>query len=243
MKNCMKMNFQRTTLRPGTSILIHSATGGIGIAALNVALYHECKVFVTVGTQEKRDYLRINYPQIPSIYSNRYKCYNLNAFLVDNHIGSSRDNSFENMIKNETNGLGVDIVLNSLSEEKLQASVRCLARGGKFMEIGKFDLMNNNTLNLLLLEKEASYHGIMLDNIFDSTNAIKVQIGERMSNGIKAGYVKPLPRKVFSHEEVATAFRYMTQGKHIGKILIKIKDEESQEITKPSRNPIESFPR
>ena len=58
-----------------------------------------------------------------------------------------------------TNGRGVDIVLNSLAEEKLIASVRCLTRGGRFLEIGKFDLASNNTLNLLLLEKEASFHG------------------------------------------------------------------------------------
>jgi len=49
----------------------------------------------------------------------------------------------------ETNGRGVDIVLNSLAEEKLQASVCCLAPGGRFLEIGRFDLENNNYLGRL----------------------------------------------------------------------------------------------
>lgn len=48
------------------------------------------------------------------------------------------------MIKRETNGRGVDVILNSLAEEKLQASLRCLAPDGRFVEIGKFDLSNNN---------------------------------------------------------------------------------------------------
>lgn len=66
--------------------------------------------------------------------------------IPENHIGNSRDTSFEQMIMMETDGKGVDMVLNSLSEEKLLASVRCLATGGRFLEIGKFDLANNSML-------------------------------------------------------------------------------------------------
>jgi len=69
--------------------------------------------------------------------------------LTDRNIGNSRDTTFEQLIMSETNGRGVDLVLNSLSEQKLQASVRCLAVGGRFLEIGKFDLENNNYLGRL----------------------------------------------------------------------------------------------
>jgi len=69
--------------------------------------------------------------------------------LTDRNIGNSRDTTFELLIMSETNGRGVDLVLNSLAEEKLQASVRCLALGGRFLEIGKFDLENNNYLGRL----------------------------------------------------------------------------------------------
>jgi len=69
--------------------------------------------------------------------------------LTDHNIGNSRDTSFEQLVMSETNGRGVDLVLNSLAEEKLQASVRCLAPGGRFLEIGKFDLENNNYLGRL----------------------------------------------------------------------------------------------
>ena len=71
--------------------------------------------------------------------------------LTDHNIGNSRDTSFEQLVMSETNGRGVDLVLNSLAEEKLQASVRCLAPGGRFLEIGKFDLENNNYLGRLYI--------------------------------------------------------------------------------------------
>jgi fatty acid synthase len=69
--------------------------------------------------------------------------------LTDHNIGNSRDTTFEQLIMTETNGRGVDLVLNSLSEQKLQASLRCLALGGRFLEIGKFDLNKNNRLGRL----------------------------------------------------------------------------------------------
>jgi len=69
--------------------------------------------------------------------------------LTDRNIGNSRDTTFEQLIMSETNGRGVDLVLNSLAEEKLQASVCCLAPGGRFLEIGRFDLDNNSSLGRL----------------------------------------------------------------------------------------------
>jgi len=73
--------------------------------------------------------------------------------LTDHNIGNSRDTSFEQLIMSEINGRGVDLVLNSLAEEKLQASVCCLAPGGGFLEIGKFDIDNNCSLGRLYFIK------------------------------------------------------------------------------------------
>uniref|UniRef100_A0A182RRM2 Uncharacterized protein n=1 Tax=Anopheles funestus TaxID=62324 RepID=A0A182RRM2_ANOFN len=106
-------------IRKGNSILIHAGTGGIGLAAIRVCLAYGLEVFTTVSTKEKREFLLSYFPE-----------------LNPNNIGNSRDISFETLIKERTNGRGVDFVLNSLSEEKLQASIRCLAKGGHFLEIG-----------------------------------------------------------------------------------------------------------
>ncbi|KAJ3652440.1 hypothetical protein Zmor_018404 [Zophobas morio] len=216
-------------MQPGCSILIHSATGGIGLAALNVCLHYKCEIYVTVGTQEKRGYLKKYYPQFP-----------------DSHIGNSRDTSFEQMIKRETKSRGVDIVLNSLSEDKLQASVKCLARNGQFMEIGKYDLANDSSLNLLFMKNEAIYHGIVFDGVFKSSlKELKSKLINHLLEGIKAGFVKPLPRILFSPDQVGESYRYMMTGKHIGRILIKLRneDENNVDVTRIDKLQICSHPR
>ncbi|XP_053392677.1 fatty acid synthase-like [Mercenaria mercenaria] len=119
----------RGNIHHGDKVLIHSGSGGVGQAAIAIALSYGCVVFTTVGSQEKRNYLKSRFPQ-----------------LTDRHFFNSRDTTFENGILNATKGKGVDIVLNSLAEEKLQASLRVLAQHGRFLEIGKFDLSNNTSL-------------------------------------------------------------------------------------------------
>ncbi|KAK9875963.1 hypothetical protein WA026_011065 [Henosepilachna vigintioctopunctata] len=209
--------FLRGRIKKGESILIHSGTGGIGQAAINVALAHGCQVFTTVGTPEKKEFLKKLFPQ-----------------LSDHQIGNSRDLTFEMMIKNGTGGRGVDVVLNSLAEEKLIASVRCLARGGRFLEIGKFDIVNDNRLALMLIQKECSFHGVMLDKFFDSTPPMKKIISSLLTKGLEDGMIKPLTTNIFQINEVEEAFRFMATGKHTGKVLLQIRKEELQKNELPS---------
>jgi fatty acid synthase len=188
-------------MKKGNKILIHSGTGAVGQAAIHLSLHHGCEVFTTVGTAEKRKFIRDTFPSIP-----------------ESHIGNSRDTSFEQMILEQTEGRGVDIVLNSLAEEKLQASIRCLSRGGCFLEIGKFDFLSDNLLDLSILSKGIKFFGIMLDNIFMASEEERIYLYNIFYEGLQFGAIKPLSRKVFQKEEVSTAFRYMTTGKHMGKV-------------------------
>lgn len=119
----------RGRMRRGEAVLVHAGTGGVGQAAIALALHAGCTVFTTVGTPDKRAFLRERFPALP-----------------DAHIGNSRDCSFEQLVLRRTRGRGVDLVLNSLAADKLLASVRCLAPGGRFLEIGKLDLSNNTPL-------------------------------------------------------------------------------------------------
>ena len=96
-----------------------------------------------------------------------------------------------------TNGRGVHVVLNSLAEEKLQASLRCLARHGRFLEIGKYDLSNNTPLGMALFLKNVSFHGILLDAIFEEDNPEWIQVSELLTNGIKSGKCRSLFRFIF----------------------------------------------
>ncbi|XP_077296456.1 fatty acid synthase-like [Arctopsyche grandis] len=213
-------------MQPGESILIHAGTGGVGQAAINVCLYYGCKIFTTVGTPEKRAVIKKIFPQ-----------------LKDECIGNSRDTSFEEMVMKQTNGNGVDLLLNSLADEKLQASVRCIGKGGRFLEIGKFDIVNNSNLGMQFLLREASVHGIMLDFLFDKDSKNREELNNLVYEGIKNGSVKPLCRVVFNTDEIEKCFRYMAGGKHMGKVLIKIRDEEPDKNAKPKVLKINAIPR
>ncbi|CAH1987550.1 unnamed protein product [Acanthoscelides obtectus] len=215
----------RAKMKRGDTLLIHSGTGGIGQAAIRIALYEGCTVYTTVGTQEKREFLKKEFPQ-----------------LNDNNIGNSRDTTFEQMIYRETKGRGVDIVLNSLAEDKLLAGVRCLAHGGRFVEIGKFDLASNHALQLEFLKKEASFIGVMLDKIFSASPENKKEIVDYLYKAMASNAVKPLNRTVFKYNEIEQAFRYMATGKHMGKVMIQVRDPK--EITAlPPVKTFKGFPR
>lgn len=130
------------------------------------------------------------------------------------------------MIKKETNGCGVDIVLNSLAEEKLHTSIRCLTKGGHFIELGKFDLANDAEIKMLCTKNEITFSGAMLDKMWQKT--INQQIVSLVQEGIDVGYIKPLPTISFESRDMEKACRYMTTGKHIGKVVIKIRDENNK---------------
>lgn len=216
----------RGHMKPGDSVLIHAGSGGVGQASISIALHAGCKVFTTVGTQDKRDFLKKMFP-----------------VLTDRNIGNSRDTSFEQLILNETNGRGVDIVLNSLAEEKLQASIRCLAQGGRFLEIGKFDLSNDSPLGMSVFLKNVSFHGILLDAICEDDGPERQEVVRLVSEGIKSGAVRPLPSTVFSEQQIEQSFRYMATGKHIGKVLLKIRDEEKQKVVQSPQKVVSAIPR
>lgn len=146
------------------SVLIHSACGGIGIAAVQIAqilgaevsltfmrlgeqTINSEQVFVTVGTKEKVEYAMDKFG------------------LPRNRIFNSRDTSFLANVLRETNGRGVDVVLNSLSGELLHASWACVAAFGTMIEIGKRDLIGKGQLSMDLFEANRSYMAIDLTTI------------------------------------------------------------------------------
>ncbi|GBP15812.1 Fatty acid synthase [Eumeta japonica] len=200
----------------GESVLVHAGTGGVGQAAIAIALHAGCTVFTTVGTADKRAFLKRTFPG-----------------LRDEHIGNSRDTSFEQLVLTATSGRGVDLVLNSLAADKLQASVRCLAPGGRFLEIGKLDLSNNTALGMAIFLKNTTFHGILLDALFDcnGNEADRRAVVRCVDEGIAAGAVRPLPATVYSDQQLEQAFRYMATGKHIGKVVLKIRGQSRKLVS------------
>ena len=195
----------RGQLKRGEKVLIHAGTGGVGTAAMAIAYSYGCQVFTTVSSNDKRTYLKKLFP-----------------LLNDEHIANSRDTTFEQHVRSATKGTGVDIVLNSLSEDKLQASVRLLAQHGRFLEIGKFDLSQNNPLGMSVFLKNTTFHGILLDSLFDNAQGDWLRVHELVQQGIENGIVQPLQSNLFNANEIEQAFRLMSQGKHMGKVVIKV---------------------
>lgn len=145
--------------------------------------------------------------------------------FLEQNIGNSRDCSFEEMIMHRTKGKGVDFVLNSLSDDKLQASVRCLARGGTFLEIGKFDIMNNSNLGMSVFAKETTFRAVFADNLIHMPEERKI-IYELIDKDLRTGIIQPLHSTVFQVNEIENAYRFLSTGKHVGKVLIQVRETE-----------------
>ncbi|CEL04400.1 hypothetical protein ASPCAL05530 [Aspergillus calidoustus] len=133
----------RACLQRGQSILIHFAAGGVGIAAIQLAKLAGAEVFATVRTDEKKQYL-------------------VNTFELDEgHIFSSHDAGFAAGIRAATDKHGVDVVLNSLAGELLHESWgSCLADWGRFVEIGKRDILDHGRLDMGVFWEGDDVHGV-----------------------------------------------------------------------------------
>ncbi|GJQ74201.1 hypothetical protein Trydic_g12859, partial [Trypoxylus dichotomus] len=195
--------------KPGQTVLIHSATCGVGLAAINLCLHFGLTIFATADTVNGRAFLRERYPRIKS----EYMC-------------DSMDNSFEEVVYKHTDAKGVDYVVNSLIGKGRLASARCLAKGGKFLELGLADVASGASLSLHLLQKEAEFRALTVAKDFLEDQSYKDGIMEL----IQCGAIIPLPTTVFQYDEIETAIRFISEGKQVGKVLIKIRDEEEEKI-------------
>ncbi len=189
-------------IQRGERVLIHSATGGVGMAAVHLALHAGCEIFGTAGSPEKRAYLKE---------------------LGVHHVMDSRSLDFADEIREITHGEGVDVVLNSLAGDAMIRSMELLRLHGRFLELGKRDIYGGTTISLMPFRNGLTYYAIDL-----SLGHMKIEeLGAMLSQVTKlidSGVAKPLPYKEFSFANTAEGFRYMAQGKHIGKNVFKIDD-------------------
>jgi len=181
----------------GDRVLIHAAAGGVGLAAIQLAQRAGAEIFATAGSPEKHEYLRM---------------------LGIKHIMSSRHLAFAEEIMKATNGEGVDIVLNSLAGEFIPKSLSLLRSQGRFLEIGKTEVWNENKVKAL--KPEVAYHVIYLGQTIQEQPELIRALFLELSSAFESGELKPLPFKSFPLEDAAHAYRYMAQARHIGKIVL-----------------------
>lgn len=120
---------------------------------------------------------------------------------------SSENTSFETQFLIATGGEGAHVVLNCLSGSLLQASVRCVAEFGRFLQIGKFDLDENNSIGMGLFLKNTSFYGVILENVFEATDEEKKELRELVERGLETVVVRQLHRKVVEHQNIKEILR------------------------------------
>ncbi|CAH0043544.1 unnamed protein product [Clonostachys solani] len=190
-------------LQKGERVLIHSAAGGVGQAAVMMAQHIGAEVFVSVGSKEKREFVQETYGVLPD------------------HIVSSRDPSFAQDILAKTGGQGVDVVLNSLGGELLQSSFNCLAMFGRFVEIGKKDFEQNRLLEMETFKKNVSFSSIDLVLLGKYRGPVYRNILANAMKMLEAEILRPVsPIQTYPISDLENAFRLMQAGKHMGKIVI-----------------------
>ena len=192
-------------LQPGERILLHSATGGVGLAAIQVARRLGAEIFATAGSPEKREYLRS---------------------LGIRHVMDSRSLDFADQILDLTEGRGVDVVLNFLPGEALEKSLKVLAPFGRFVEIGKRDIAEDNGLPLGPFNRNLSFTAIDVDRLLEARPDDARRLLKDIWRDVEAGDYRPLPCRVFPIAELADACRLMMQARHIGKVIVTLADEE-----------------
>ncbi|MFA5171064.1 MAG: type I polyketide synthase [Sulfuriferula sp.] len=190
---------QLAQLQPGEKVLIHGAAGGVGIAAIQIAKWIGAEIYATAGSDEKRDFLRLS--------------------GVD-HIYNSRSLGFADEILAQTNGAGVDVVLNSLAGEAINRNFRVLKPFGRFIELGKRDFYENTKIGLRPFRNNISYFGVDADQLMQVRPDLTRKLFAEVMNLFAEGILHPLPYTVFEANDIVDAFRYMQQAKQIGKIVV-----------------------
>lgn len=187
-------------LAAGETVMIHGAAGGVGLAAIEIARAAGARVIATAGSPAKRMLARA-----------------LGAELVLD----SRTLDFAEEVREATDGRGIDVVLNCLSGEAMRRSLECLAPFGRFLELGKRDLLGDTQIGLRALRSNLSYHAIDVDQLLHGRPKIVRRLLGQIERDLTAGRLKPLPTQVYPAQEVSTAMSAMRDAAHIGKIVVR----------------------
>ena len=190
------LSFDLSGLNAGERVLIHAGAGGVGLAAIQLAQAAGAEVIATASAR-KRDFLRS---------------------LGIEHVFDSRTTEFGEKILEVTGGAGVDVVLNSLTGEGfIEASLACLANGGRFVEMGRVDILTED--EMAAVRPDVSYAILKIDVLKEEEPARAGQILRRVMDRLVAGELTPLVHSRWPVAEAARAMKCMQEARHIGKLV------------------------
>ncbi|RBA09650.1 hypothetical protein FPRO05_05586 [Fusarium proliferatum] len=190
-------------LEQGQSVLIHSASGAVGQAAIQLAQSIGAEIFCTVGNHEKQQFLVDTYG------------------IQESHIYSSRQGSLKNSIMRLTGGEGVDLVLGTSTGEMLRESLECVKCLGVFIELGRTETRKPSRLSMAAFEKSITFHAFDLATLAIRKSSYIYQILGEIVKLVESEELRPMgPSTVYPIEQVEDAFRLMSARKHIGKVVL-----------------------
>lgn len=187
-------------LQPGDTVLIHAAAGGVGQAAVQVALRQGATVYATASAAKQ-------------------------ALLLEQGCAAvfdSRSLAFADQVREATGGRGVDVVLNSLKGDWVDASFEALAAGGRFVELGKIEIWTRE--QAAERRPDARYLPFDLLEVAAAQPELVRALLLQFLEDLQAAYYQPLPLQVIPAEQTVEAFRLMAQARHIGKVVIRQPD-------------------
>lgn len=212
-------------LRKGESVLIHAGAGAVGQAAIQLAKLRGAEIFVTVGSDWKRQLVK-------DLYG-----------LTDDHIFHSRESTFVDDVFHATGGRGVDVVLNSLGGELLQHSWKCTAPFGRFIDIGKADILANNTLEMGHFLRNILFAAVDVAGMYEENKPLMREVLDDVFKLFEQypHLHNPKPLHPFPPSKVEDAMRALQGGKIAGKAVIDFETPGDLVQYQPAQRPAYTF--
>ena len=185
-------------LKRGQTVLIHSAAGGLGLAAVRIAHIAGATVYATAGSEKKRRFLRS---------------------LGVKHVFASRNLDFTQNIRELTKGAGVDVVLNSLSGEFIEKSLDIVKHNGCFLEVGKRGILQRQ--DAARLRPDVLYYAFDLGEEALRDQGFIPSLLDELARGLEDKSIEPLPTASVPFANSRQGFRMMAAAQHIGKIIVR----------------------
>ncbi|MBB5916368.1 acyl transferase domain-containing protein/NADPH:quinone reductase-like Zn-dependent oxidoreductase/acyl carrier protein [Nocardia transvalensis] len=191
-------------VRPGETVLVHGAAGGMGMAAVQVALRMGARVIATAGTDERRAQVRA---------------------LGAHEVLNSRSVSFVDEVLRLTGREGVDVVYSSAPGEILQQNFRVAGEFGRIVDIGKADIYGAGTIDLRPFDRNLSFFAVDIDRILARRPEQVRHAARRVVDALFHGEYRPLPNMVFGLDRLTEAFETVARSAQVGRVVLDLRED------------------
>lgn len=190
-------------VKPGETVLIHGAAGGVGQAAIQIAKLCGAEVIGTASTNERRSFALASGAD----------------YMID-----SRSLNFVDDVRELTHGRGVDVIISSAPGEILRHNFEAVVEFGRIVEVGKADIYGNSSLDMAVLDKNLSYFQIDMDRFMawdpDACLKLEAEIYHKFASGI----YQPLPVEVFDAADIGRALEEVFRSSRTSRIALRFVD-------------------